>query len=101
MTNTGNKPTRAGMGRPQGALNKTTAALKEAILMAAEMTGEDKAGKGGLVGYCAFLAKEEPRAFASLLGRVLPMQVTAIVTTVQRTKEQRDAIVAAALRADS
>lgn len=65
-----------GPGRPKGAPNKTTALLKDAIVKAAEAVGEDGRGKDNLVGYCKKLAKEEPKAFASLLGRVLPMQVT-------------------------
>jgi hypothetical protein len=69
-----------GAGRPKGALNRTTSVLKDAILLAADEVGQDMNGKDGLVGYCRFLAKEEPRAFASLLGRVLPMQVNAHVT---------------------
>jgi hypothetical protein len=64
------------MGRPKGSVNKTTAMLKEAILGAATDTGSDGSGKDGLMGYCAFLAKSEPRAFAGLLGKVLPMQIT-------------------------
>lgn len=70
------KPPRAGEGRPKGSVNKTTALLKDAILKAAEATGEDQAGKDGLIGYCVFLAKEEPKAFAQLLGKVMPMQIT-------------------------
>lgn len=70
---TGNNP---GPGRPKGSPNKTTALLKEAIIMAAEGVGQDGDGKDGLVGYCKFLAKSEPKAFSSLLGRVLPMQLT-------------------------
>lgn len=66
--------TRKGSGRPKGAPNKTTALLKDAIIKAAEAQGDD--GKDGLVGYCTFLAREEPKAFAQLLGKVLPMQVT-------------------------
>jgi hypothetical protein len=50
--------------------------LKEAILKAADAVGEDHKGKGRLTGYCKFLAKNEPKAFAQLLGKVLPMQVT-------------------------
>lgn len=65
-----------GPGRPKGAQNKTTALLKEAILKAAEAAGKDMNGKGGVVGYCTFLATQEPKAFAQLLGKVLPMQVT-------------------------
>lgn len=63
-------------GRPPGSKNKTTAKLKEAILLAAENHGEDGKGKGKLTGYCQKLAKDEPKAFAQLLGKVLPMQVT-------------------------
>lgn len=63
-------------GRVKGTPNKTTALLKEAILKAAERTGSDGQGKDGLMGYCGFLAKSEPKAFAQLLGKVLPMQVT-------------------------
>lgn len=70
------KPPAAGKGRVKGTPNKTTALLKDAIIKAAEAAGEDKAGKGGLIGYCTFLAKEEPKAFAVLLGKVLPTQVT-------------------------
>ena len=70
-----NKPPKS-KGRPKGTPNKTTAALKDAILKAAEAVGEDMQGKGKLVGYCKHLAKTEPRAFAGLLGKVLPMQVT-------------------------
>jgi hypothetical protein len=63
------------MGRPKGTLNKTTTALKDAILLAAAQVGEDGAGKDDLTGYLRGLAKTEPKAFAGLLGRVLPMTV--------------------------
>lgn len=67
---------RSKTGRSKGTPNKTTALLKEAIIRAAEAVGEDMQGKGKLTGYCKFLAKAEPKAFAQLLGKVLPMQVT-------------------------
>lgn len=63
-------------GRPKGTPNRTTRLLKDAIMQAAEASGEDMRGKNGLIGYCTRLANEEPRAFAQLLGKVLPMQVT-------------------------
>jgi hypothetical protein len=66
----------AGKGRRAGSVNKTTAALKEAILLAAEQVGEDGDGMGGLTGYLRRVAKEDVKAFAGLLGKVLPMQVT-------------------------
>jgi hypothetical protein len=70
------KPPAAGKGRVKGTPNKTTALLKDAIIKAAEAAGSDKAGKGGLIGYCTFLAKDEPKAFAQLLGKVMPLQIT-------------------------
>jgi len=70
------KPPAAGKGRVKGTPNKTTMLLKEAILQAAELTGSDRQGKQGLVGYCRFLAENEPKAFAGLMGKVLPTQVT-------------------------
>lgn len=66
------RPPAAGMGRPKGALNKTTTLLKDAILKAAEKAG----GKEGVIGYLAVQAEENPGPFMALLGKVLPMQVT-------------------------
>jgi len=60
------------MGRPKGSANKTTALLKDAILMAAT-----KAGKGDMVAYLHAQAIENPGPFMALLGKVLPMQVQA------------------------
>lgn len=71
------KPPAAGKGRPKGARNKTTLFLKDAIIRAAELSGEDKTGQDGLIGYCRMLAENEPKAFAALLGKVLPIQVHA------------------------
>lgn len=60
-----------GPGRPKGSPNKTTAILKDAILQAAEAAG----GNGGMVGYLTLQATENPGAFMTLLGKVLPMQI--------------------------
>lgn len=67
------KPPAAGQGRKKGTPNKTTRALKEAILLAAEKVGSNGRGSGGLTGYLVKLAKTEPTSFASLLGKVLPL----------------------------
>lgn len=64
------------MGRKKGSLNKTTKALKEAILEAAAAHGEDDMGTNGLTGYLRKVAREDVKAFVSLLGRVLPLDVT-------------------------
>lgn len=64
------KPPAAGKGRPKGATNKATRELKEMILQALD-------GAGG-VEYLQARA-EDPKtasAFLSLIGKVLPMQVT-------------------------
>jgi len=63
---------KAGPGRPKGMPNKTTALLKDAILMAAEEAG----GKEGMIGYLRTQAAANPGPFLALLGKVLPMQVT-------------------------
>lgn len=63
-------------GRQKGTPNKATATLKDAILLAAEQVGFDGKGSEGLTGYLRKVASEDVKAFASLLGRVLPLQVT-------------------------
>ena len=63
---------KAGPGRPKGVPNKSTALLKDAILLAAE-----RAGNGDIVEYLTLQAVTSPNAFLSLLGKVLPTQVTA------------------------
>lgn len=66
---------RKGGGRPKGIPNKTTTLLKDAILQAAEAVGSDTKGKEGLVGYLKKQAVDEPVAFMTMLGKVLPTQV--------------------------
>ena len=58
----------SGQGRPKGALNKQTKELKDMILGALD-------GAGGIE-YLQRQADENPSAFMSLIGRVLPMTVT-------------------------
>ena len=55
----------AGKGRPKGSPNKITADLKRAILEAAEAAG-----------YLTLQATENPASFMTLLGKVLPLQIT-------------------------
>src|SRR5215210_3596249 len=62
-------------GRPRGAPNKTTRALKEAIILAAEKSKHSKAHD--LEGYLLYLADEKPELFVPLLGKLLPLQVRA------------------------
>lgn len=63
------KPPRAGMGRPKGSLNKTTVAIKEAVLAALDQAGG--------VDYLVAQSRDNPTAFLTLVGKVLPLQVDA------------------------
>lgn len=62
---------RKGKGRPAGAENKTTAALKDMILGALDDAGGQS--------YLAQQAGANPSAFMSLIGRVLPKEIKADV----------------------
>jgi hypothetical protein len=56
-----------GKGRPKGSPNKTTKAVKEMILAAlGELGGEE---------YLIAQGKENPVAFMTLLGRIIPSEV--------------------------
>lgn len=67
-----------GPGRPKGSVNKTTALLKDAILKAAAMADPAATldAEGTLEGYLKWAAKETPGPFLSLVGKVLPLQVS-------------------------
>jgi hypothetical protein len=61
-------------GRPKGAKNVMTRALKDAIVRAAAESRHAKDNGGGLVGYLTYLANEWPDIFARLLAKLLPLQ---------------------------
>ena len=63
-----------GPGRPKGVPNKTTGLLKDAILRAAETAGGGK--PDGLVNFLVMQARQNPGPFMTLLGKVLPTQVS-------------------------
>ena len=62
-------------GRSKAEPAKSTSVLSYAIAEAASRHGSDGKGTDGLVGYCRFLAENHPTSFATLLGKVLPMQI--------------------------
>jgi len=62
MSNKGGK--RSGAGRKKGEPNKFTKQIKEAIVEAFE--------KSGGVAYLVKVAKNDPKTFCTLLGRILP-----------------------------
>jgi len=76
-------PPNAGKGRPKGSVNKSSALLKDMILKALD-------GAGG-VEYLQRQADENAASFLTLIGKVLPLQVTGdgggpviVVTGVER-----------------
>ncbi len=62
-----------GPGRKKGVPNKATTALKDMILAALNDAGG--------VAYLVAQARDNPTAFLTLVGKVLPLQVKADVTT--------------------
>jgi len=56
--------TRAGLGRPKGSKNKTPALLKDMIRNALDAAGGEA--------YLQSMAKKEPSAFMSLVGKLIP-----------------------------
>lgn len=63
-------------GKPKGAVAKITRDLKEGIIDAAVIVGSDGNGTGGLTGFLVDLAMHHKRAYASLLVKILPLQVS-------------------------
>jgi hypothetical protein len=70
-------PKTPGSGRKRGSLNKTTALLKDAVLLAAAKAGQniDAKSNDALVTYLVNQAEVNPGPFMTLLGKVLPMQI--------------------------
>lgn len=74
---------KAGPGRPKGSVNKSTNAIKEMVLAALDKAGGED--------YLVRQSSENPTAFMTLLGKVLPMQVSGpdggdigVITTIRR-----------------
>jgi hypothetical protein len=90
METTPKKRPRPPGGSRKGCPNKTTAALKEAILLAAEDVGENGKGKGKLRGYLRHVAQTDTKAFCAMLGKIIPLQLAGdpgqpIVVTLSST----------------
>lgn len=64
----GSKPGERRGGRQKGSVNKITKALKDMVLGALDDAGGQE--------YLARQAEENPAAFMTLVGKVLPMQLT-------------------------
>ena len=77
------KPPRAGMGRPKGAVNKSTAAIKEMLLASLDAVGGQA--------YFEQQALENPTAYMSLVGKIIPAEVKKEIQ--KRIREHSDQIV--------
>jgi hypothetical protein len=64
----GTRPPAAGKGRPKGAKNKVGGELKAMILGALDKSGGER--------YFVEQASKNPAAFMTLVGKVLPLQVS-------------------------
>jgi hypothetical protein len=64
-------------GRPKGSANKVTAAIKDMIVQALN--------EAGGVAYLVQQSEENPAAFMTLVGKVIPLQVNSNVDFVDRT----------------
>jgi hypothetical protein len=62
------KPPAAGRGRPKGSPNKVQAAVKEMVIQALD--------EAGGVQYLVTQSRDNPTAFLTLVGKVLPLQVS-------------------------
>jgi hypothetical protein len=71
----GTIPPAAGQGRKRGSKNKTTVLLKEAI--------EESFANVGGAEYLTTMALEEPKAYLTLLAKILPAKIEADINVFQ------------------
>lgn len=81
FTKKGKPDGRASNGRKLGAVNRIPRLLVDTIMSAGAKFGFDGKGKGGLEGYCMRLARDEPRAFAMLMSKIIPTQIKTSANT--------------------
>lgn len=62
------RPPNAGKGRVKGVPNKTTKAVKEMVIAALD--------RAGGIDYLVEQSEKNPNAFLTLVGKVLPLQLT-------------------------
>jgi hypothetical protein len=65
--------------KKKGAIAKISRDVKAGILNGAIACGYDGAGEGGLDGFFLMCAQRHPKAYLALLGKFVPLQVSADV----------------------
>jgi hypothetical protein len=87
---------RPGAGRPKGVPNKVTNTFRDALLQAVSEVGDSREegvdGQGGLVGYLKKAAVREERTTLLLLGRILPLKISAEVKEPKNTMTIEEAV---------
>jgi hypothetical protein len=87
---------RRGAGRPKGSPNKVTQTFRDALLQAVSEVGdsreEGKDGEGGLLGYLKKAAIREERTTLVLLGRILPLKISAEVKQLKEKMTIQEAV---------
>ena len=85
MTDTKFKPGQSKKGgRAKGTPNKATVKVKEAILNAFEEVGGEK--------YLVIVAKEDPRTFCTLLGKVMPAEMKHAVEIIEPPRSAKEIV---------
>ena len=74
----GTMPPAAGQGRRKGSKNRTTVLLKEAI--------EESFANVGGAEYLTQMAQLEPKAYLTLLAKILPAKIEADINVFQGTQ---------------
>jgi hypothetical protein len=73
------KPVPSRTGRKPGSTNRWTHDTRNMVIEAISLEGMDGNGKDGAVGYLRRLAKEDPRAMASLIKSTMPKEINIAV----------------------
>lgn len=72
------QPRAPGAGRRKGTGNKMTTAVKEAVVTAMTLYGEDGKGKKGMIGFFLKLCADRPELMVRLAEKILPIEVKGI-----------------------
>jgi hypothetical protein len=95
-TQPGNGGIRPGAGRKKGTPNKVTSTFRDAMMLAAQETGDSqevgKDGNGGLLGYLKVCSVLERKTFMLMMARVLPMKITAEVKQMRERMSIEEAV---------
>lgn len=75
------KPPAAGMGRKKGAVNKVNKEIKEMLMAALNSAGGEQ--------YFLVQAYENPTAFMSLIGKIIPREIKAELNTENNSLAER------------